>query len=70
MRGEQRDDFSAAKEAVNLAKHGLSFEDAALLFEGACQERRDLRFPYGEERLVALGPPAKFGDHICVVVYT
>jgi len=44
-----------AKNRANLAKHGLSFEDAAQVFSGPCVTFEDDRFEYGEERLITLG---------------
>ena len=44
-----------AKNRKNLAKHGLSFEDAAQVFSGPCVTFEDDRFGYGEERLISLG---------------
>jgi len=39
----------------NVAKHGLSFEDADLVLSGPCVTFEDDRFDYGEERLITLG---------------
>ena len=44
-----------AKNRTNLAKHGLSFEDADQVFAGPCVTFEDDRFAYGEERLITLG---------------
>ena len=44
-----------AKNRKNLAKHGLSFEDAEQVFSGPCVTFEDDRFDYGEERLITLG---------------
>ena len=44
-----------AKNRRNLAKHGLSFEDAVHVFSGPCVTFEDDRFEYGEERLITLG---------------
>ncbi|WP_411726762.1 BrnT family toxin [Methyloglobulus sp.] len=43
------------KSTVNLQKHGLSFEDAALVFSGACVTFEDDRYDYGEPRFITLG---------------
>jgi uncharacterized DUF497 family protein len=43
------------KTRKNLAKHGLSFEDAEQGFAGPCVTFEDDRFTYGEERLITLG---------------
>jgi uncharacterized DUF497 family protein len=50
-----RYEWDEAKHRKNLAKHGLSFEDAELVFSGPCVTFADDRFDYGEERLVTLG---------------
>ncbi len=43
------------KNRINIAKHGVSFEDAVKIFEGFTLERIDDRFDYGEERILSLG---------------
>ena len=43
------------KNALNLKKHGLSFEEACLIFEGPVFTRVDDRFDYGEERTISIG---------------
>jgi uncharacterized DUF497 family protein len=43
------------KNAANIRKHGLSFADAAELFEGRCLFLADTREDYGEERSIAIG---------------
>ena len=48
-------EWDEAKSRKNLAKHGLSFEDAAQVFSGPCVTFEDDRFEYGEERLITLG---------------
>ena len=48
-------EWDEAKNRKNLAKHGLSFEDAAEVFSGLCVTFEDDRFEYGEERLITLG---------------
>ena len=47
--------WDEAKNRKNLAKHGLSFEDAEAVFSGPCVTFEDDRFDYGEERLITLG---------------
>ncbi|MBP9201653.1 MAG: BrnT family toxin [Gemmatimonadales bacterium] len=59
--------WDPAKRRGNLAKHGIDFVDAALVFEGLALHRPDLRRPYGESRFVAAGPVA---GRLLVVVYT
>jgi len=56
------------KARINLAKHGISFEDARIVFYDP--ERltlADMRFDYGEERFITFG---RLKDRLCVVVYT
>lgn len=48
-------EWDDAKNRSNLAKHGLSFEDAKLVFEGPCVTFVDERVDYGELRLISLG---------------
>ena len=48
-------EWDDAKNRSNLAKHGLDFADAELVFSGPCVTFVDNRFDYGEERLVTLG---------------
>jgi uncharacterized protein len=48
-------EWDEAKNRTNLAKHGLSFEDAEQVFAGRCVTFEDDRFAYGEERLITLG---------------
>ena len=47
--------WDEAKNRKNIAKHGLSFEDAEQVFSGPCVTFEDDRFDYGEERLITLG---------------
>ena len=48
-------EWDAAKNAANLAKHGIDFGDAARIFEGPTLEREDDRADYGEARIAAVG---------------
>jgi uncharacterized DUF497 family protein len=41
-------EWDEAKSRKNFAKHGLSFEDADLVFSGPCVTFEDDRFFYGE----------------------
>ena len=44
------------KAAANLARHGVSFEDARLAFDDrSAIEREDRRSSYGEARYILLG---------------
>jgi len=48
-------EWDEKKNRANFIKHGLYFEDAALVFSGPCLTFSDTRFDYGEQRLVTLG---------------
>ena len=48
-------EWDEAKNRKNIAKHGLSLEDAEQVFAGPCVTFEDDRFDYGEERLITLG---------------
>ena len=50
-----RYEWDEAKNRENIAKHGLSFDDAEQVFSGRCVTFADDRFDYGEERLITLG---------------
>lgn len=43
------------KNRSNIANHGIAFEDAVRIFDGATLEREDDRFDYGEVRYYAIG---------------
>lgn len=47
--------WDPAKAATNLAKHGVAFEDAALVFEDPFQRSRQDRHEGSEERWQTLG---------------
>lgn len=48
-------EWDARKDAANLAKHGISFEEATLIFDGPVVTRYDVRKDYGETRQVSIG---------------
>ncbi len=56
-----------AKNRTNLAKHGLSFEDAEQVFAGPSVTFEDDRFAYGEERLITLG---LLGGRLVVIAHS
>jgi uncharacterized DUF497 family protein len=60
-------EFDPAKDARNLAKHGVSLRAAAGFDWDTALEREDDRFDYGEVRFVALGMIA---DRLHVLVFT
>ena len=43
------------KNRTNLARHGITFEDAIRIVEGPTLEKVDDRFDYGEIRVYAIG---------------
>ena len=43
------------KRKLNLAKHGVDFRDASVIFDGLLLTVEDTREAYGEPRHVALG---------------
>jgi uncharacterized protein len=43
------------KNASNVQRHGISFDDASRIFDGPTVERDDDRFEYGERRVYAVG---------------
>jgi uncharacterized protein len=54
-----RIEFDPAKDAANLAKHGVSLALAAELDWEAALVRVDDRFEYAELRVITLAPKAK-----------
>lgn len=61
-------EWDDAKAAANLAKHGVSFERAKLVFgDVAMIDAYDDRHDYGEDRFIATGDA---GGAILVVVHT
>ena len=59
--------FDRPKDAVNLAKHGVSLAEAERLDWDNALVAADRRHAYGEERQVALTP---MDDRLWVVVFT
>jgi uncharacterized DUF497 family protein len=47
--------WHAAKDDLNVRRHGIRFADAARIFDGPTLERVDDRFDYGETRIYAIG---------------
>jgi uncharacterized protein len=60
-------EWDEAKDRRNLAKHGISFADAARVFAGPILTEVDERHAYGETRHRAYGTVA---DRLLSVVYT
>ena len=47
--------WDPGKNAANVRRHGIAFQDAARVFDGPTVERTDDRFDYGEARIYAIG---------------
>ena len=60
-------EWDELKAGANLAKHGVSFVDAAQIFAGPILRVRDGRADYGEERFRAIGEER---GRVFVVVFT
>jgi uncharacterized protein len=58
-------DWDDRKNAANIEKHGLSFAEVGLVFEGPHLSQKDTRFDYGETRWVTIG---LIGNEIVIVV--
>ena len=61
-------EWDASKNGLNLAKHGISFEEARNIFVGPMLVAEDSRREYGEVRKLAIG--SLYGLVVIVVVYT
>jgi uncharacterized protein len=48
-------EWDAAKNAANMAKHGIDFDDTVRIFDGPVLEKVDQRRNYGEERIATVG---------------
>jgi uncharacterized DUF497 family protein len=60
-------EWAEDKAAANLAKHGVYFERAILVFDNERIEQIDDREDYGETRIIALG---RIGSDVYRIVYT
>lgn len=58
-------EWDDAKNASNIAKHGLSFHKASQIFDGPVVTAVDDRFDYGEVRRISIG---SIGPAIVIVV--
>jgi uncharacterized protein len=47
--------WDPAKNAANVRRHGVAFQDAVRIFDGPTVERTDDRYDYGEIRIYAIG---------------
>lgn len=59
--------YDPTKRAQTLAARKLDFEDARFVFEGTTFEIEDLRWDYGEKRIICFG---RLADRMVVVGYT
>lgn len=48
-------EWDEAKNRTNIEKHGISFEQARLIFYGPTVDLVDDRIDYGETRIISLG---------------
>ena len=48
-------EWDETKNRVNIAKHGVSFEQARQIFDGIVWTRIDDRFDYDEARFISIG---------------
>ncbi|NKE48766.1 BrnT family toxin [Roseomonas frigidaquae] len=48
-------EWDEEKSAANLIKHGISFEEAILIFDGDILSWIDGRLDYGETRTISIG---------------
>lgn len=60
-------EWDEPKRLANLAKHGVDFAAAKLIFDGPTVEFPDERRDYGEQRIGAYG---KVGGVVLFVIYT
>lgn len=58
-------EWDAGKNVANQMKHGISFEEAVLIFEGDLLTGVDTRRDYGETRKISIGA---IQDLIVIVV--
>jgi uncharacterized protein len=58
-------EWDPAKEAINIAKHGLNFETASRIFDGPVVTAIDNRRDYGEVREISIGA---IGSAVVIVV--
>ena len=60
-------EWNETKNRANISKHGLSFEDANIVFSGPCVTLEDSRHDYDEKRFITLGPLA---GRVVVIAHT
>ncbi len=62
-----RFEWDAAKNDINIRKHGIDFNDAKVIFHGYTRTIEDDRFDYPERRFVTFG---LMFEHVIAVVHT
>jgi uncharacterized protein len=67
MNFESKPEWDENKNASNIEKHNVDFNDAACIWENTCIEKEDPRDYGAEKRYIAMG---MVGGRIHVVVYT
>lgn len=60
-------EWDETKNAANIEKHGIDFNDAYELFQGNRVIFPDVRKDYGEERFIAVG---RIKNRLMVAAYT
>ncbi len=60
-------DFEKTKDAINIAKHGVSLAEAEKLEWDSLLEKPDNRVDYGEVRIIGFAP---IHDRLFCVVFT
>jgi len=60
-------EWDEKKNQINYEKHGLSFEDAELIFASKTISFKDVRQDYGEERFITIG---QLTNRVVIVVHT
>lgn len=67
-RKDARFEWNLHKEAINIAKHGVTFEEAALAFEDECRVlAEDVQHSFGESRYYCMG---KVNGYVMTVRFT
>jgi uncharacterized DUF497 family protein len=68
QRKKMKLEWDKAKAKINIKKHGVYFEDAALVFDDPCQISHLDRIENGEERWQTIGKAG--GAVVLLVVHT
>ena len=62
-----RFEWDENKNASNIERHGIDFNDAKEIFNGFTLTIEDDRFDYGEQRFISFG---MMHDHLIALVHT